>query len=125
MPESAIEESGEARLSISSTIGHCMECHSPRTDGAHRSECARQKAARSFEGPVGRERVAQHHFAFRSPASAAGATRRIKRAITQGRRQGRQESCLPPMGFAWYARPEPSRTSTRIVAYLRTVPPLE
>jgi hypothetical protein len=47
----------------------------------------------------------------------------IKRPITQG--ISRDGSALkPPMGFAWYARMSGADLDA-IVAYLRTVPPLE
>ena len=47
----------------------------------------------------------------------------IKRAIARG--VGRDGSPLkPPMGYAWYARMTDADLSA-IVAYLRTVPPLE
>jgi len=71
------------------TIGHCMECHSPRTDG--RSDLsALGKGGEKFEGR-GAERVAQHHFA---PGLRP---RRLERrgdqaAINARRRQGRQEA---------------------------------
>jgi len=87
---------------------------------AQRSECARQSGEGSRA--VGRERVAQHHFApGRRP-------RRLERSGDQARDHARRRQggrkLLPPMGFAWYARlTEPDLDA--IVAYLRTVPPLE
>jgi len=47
----------------------------------------------------------------------------IKRAITQGiSRDGRR--LQPPMAFAYYAKLKPSDLDA-LVAYLRTLPPLE
>ena len=58
-----------------------------------------------------------------SPASAAGPIRKSSRAITQGvARDGR--TLKQPMAYGYYASLKPSDLAD-IIAYLRTVPPLQ
>jgi mono/diheme cytochrome c family protein len=120
MPESAMKDPVKRGFYLV-TIGHCMECHSPRTDG--RSDLsALGKGGEKFEGPWG---VSVSRNITSHPVSGLGgwSDAEIKRAITQGVGKGGRK-LLPPMGFAWYARmTEPDLDA--IVAYLRTVPPLE
>ena len=111
------------------TIGHCMECHSPRERGV--SDYSRL-------GKGGRKFSSEDVKGF--PASWPGATAanitshpekglgrwsdaEIKRAITDGiSRDGRR--LQPPMAFAAY-RGMTDTDLNSIVSYLRTVPPLE
>ena len=104
------------------TIGHCMECHSPRTDGRSDLKNGLGKGGEKFEGPWGVS-VSRNITSHRVSGLGGWSDAEIKRAITQGvGKSGRK--LLPPMGFAWYARmTEPDLDA--IVAYLRTVPPLE
>ena len=104
------------------TIGHCMECHSPRRDGHSDLKNALGKGGEKFVGPWG---VSVSRNITSHPVAGLGgwSDAQIKRAITQGvSRDGRK--LLPPMGFAWYARMIAPDLDA-IVAYLRTVPPLE
>jgi hypothetical protein len=113
------------------TIAHCMECHSPRERGvSDYSPAGLGKGGRKFSS------ADVQGF----PASWPGATARnitshpekglgkwsdaeIKRAITQGiSRDGRQ--LQPPMAFSFYSGIKDADLNA-IVAYLRTVPPLE
>jgi len=113
------------------TIGHCMECHSPRERGvSNYSGTGFGKGGRVFNS----------NDVQGFPASWPGATApnitshpekglgrwsdaEIKRAITQGvARDGRK--LQPPMAFAWYGGMTDADLDA-IVAYLRTVPPLE
>lgn len=113
------------------TIGHCMECHSPREKGV-------SDYTKTGFGKGGRRFSSKDVQGF--PADWPGATAanitshpknglgnwsdaEIKRAITQGiSRDGRQ--LQPPMDFASY-RGMTDDDLNAIVAYLRTVPPLE
>jgi len=112
------------------TIGHCMECHTPREKGV--SDYGKRLGA---GGRVFNAELVQG-FATNWPGSRAAnitshptsglgrwSDGEIKRAITQGlARDGRK--LQPPMAFAWYARMTDADLNA-IVAYLRTVPPLE
>ncbi len=111
------------------TVGHCMECHSPFEKG--RSDYSRLgKGGRTFspslvtgfpgawKGSVARN-ITSH------PRSGIGAwtDAEIKRAITKGiSRDGRKLQA--PMAFDYYDRMTTTDLDA-IVAYLRTVPPLE
>ena len=113
------------------TVGHCMECHSPRERGV------------SNYGPTGLGKGGRRFSSADVqgfPANWPGATApnitshpekgigrwsdvEVKRAITQGiSRDGRQ--LQPPMGYSFY-RGISDPDLDAIVAYLRTVPPLE
>ncbi|WP_374442331.1 c-type cytochrome [Stella sp.] len=112
------------------TIGHCMECHSPmvagRVDYAH----GLGRGGRRFDAAL------VHGFPADWPGSVAPNVTRhptaglgawtdaeIARAITRGiGRDGRR--LQPPMGFAWYAGLRPADVAA-LVAWLRTVPPLD
>jgi mono/diheme cytochrome c family protein len=121
MPESAMKDPVKRGFYLV-TIGHCMECHSPRMDGRSDLKSALGKGGERFEGPWG---VSVARNITSHPISGLGgwSDAEIKRAITQGvGKEGRK--LLPPMGFAWYARMT-ERDLDAIVAYLRIVPPLE
>ena len=113
------------------TIGHCMECHSPRERGI-------SDFSKNGLGKGGRRFSSADVQGF--PASWPGSTAsnitshpekglgkwsdaEIKRAITQGiSRDGRQ--LQPPMAFSFY-RGINDADLNAIVAYLRTLPPLD
>jgi mono/diheme cytochrome c family protein len=113
------------------TIGHCMECHSPRERGV-------SDYSKTGLGKGGRRFSSKEVQGF--PADWAGTTApnitshpekglgnwsdaEIKRAITEGiSRNGRK--LQPPMDFTSY-RGMTDDDLNAIVAYLRTVPPLE
>ena len=111
------------------TIAHCMECHSPWDKGVF--DYNRSGAG----GRVFNSGLVQGFPAAWSGSRAANITShptaglggwtddQIKRAIAQGiSRDGRK--LQPPMPFAYYAKLGPSDLDA-IVAYLRTLPPLE
>ncbi len=103
------------------TIAHCMECHSPL--GPKGRDFTRMGAG-GFElkGPWGVS-VSRNITSSKTKGLGAWTDAEIKRAITQGiSRDG--SKLKPPMGFAFYAKMEPADLDA-IVAYLRTVPPLE
>ena len=112
------------------TIGHCMACHSSIINGQlnyttgfgrggrHFGPSTEKGFSSTWEGSVAKN-ITSH------PTSGIGAwtDAEIKRAITQGiSRDGRV--LKPPMAFAWYANMTDADL-TAIVAWLRTVPPLE
>jgi mono/diheme cytochrome c family protein len=101
------------------TLAHCMECHTPETDGQPGFANALGAGGQSFPGPWG---VSVARNITSSPTKGLGGwtDAEIKRAITQGiSRDG--SKLKPPMGFGYYARlSEPDVDA--IVAYIRTVP---
>ena len=111
------------------TIGHCMECHSPREKGI--SDYSRLgRGGRPF-GPrivtgfpaTWKDSVARNITSHRVAGIGAWSDAEIKRAITKGiSRDGRKLE--PPMAFAFYDRMTQADLDA-LVAYLRTVAPLE
>jgi mono/diheme cytochrome c family protein len=104
------------------TIGHCMECHTPMVRGERQFTTAYGKGGFRFEGPWG-ESFSRNITSHREKGIGAWTDDEIKAAITKGvRKDG--TPLKPPMGYGWYARMSAADLSA-IVAYLRTVPPLE
>lgn len=111
------------------TIGHCMECHSPfekgRPDYSRLGKGGRQFSPSLVQGfpAAWKGSVAPNITSHRTSGIGAWTDAEIKRAITQGiSRDGRK--LQPPMGFDYYKRMTAADLDA-IVAYLRTVPPLE
>jgi mono/diheme cytochrome c family protein len=113
------------------TIGHCMECHTPR-DEKQAPDYANRLGAGGFgfspkfvhglpaDWPGS---VARNITSHKTAGIGAWSDAEIKRAIAQGvGRDGRK--LQPPMAFDWYARMTEADLDA-IVAYLRTVPPRE
>jgi mono/diheme cytochrome c family protein len=113
-------------------IGHCMECHTPfRTDAPvpdYRNSLGKggrqfgppvdSGFAKSWQGSLSRN-VTSH------PTAGIGgwSDEEITRAISKGiGRDGRQ--LQPPMPYSWYAQMDDADL-TAIVAWLRTLPPVQ
>lgn len=112
------------------TIGHCMECHTPAKDGKTLYEQALGKGGKPY-GPVLVKGypigwLGSHSRNITShPVGGIGnwTDAEIKRAITQGiARDG--QPLQPPMGFYWYSGLKEADLDA-IVAWLRTLPPIE
>ena len=103
------------------TISHCMECHSPL--GPKGRDFTRMGAGGfEFKGPWG-VTTSRNITSSKTKGLGNWTDDEIKRAITTG--TSRDGSKLkPPMGFGFYAKMDPADLDA-IVAYLRTVPPLE
>jgi mono/diheme cytochrome c family protein len=101
------------------TIGHCMECHTPRVKG--KLNFSRMGAGgQEFPGPWGIS-VSRNITSSKSKGIGKWTDAEIKRAITQGiDKDGKK--LHPPMGFPYYARMTSSDLDD-LIAWLRTVPP--
>ena len=112
------------------TIGHCMECHTPAKDGKTLYEQALGKGGKGYgpgvikgypgdwPGSISRN-ITSHPVAGIGRWNDAA----LKRAITQGvTRDGQQ--LQPPMAFYWYSGLNEADLDA-IVAWLRTLPPIE
>jgi mono/diheme cytochrome c family protein len=110
------------------TIGHCMECHSAWSRGVSDFRNGLGRGGRIFpprEGsPEGTSAsVAANITADPIVGIGAWTDQEIGRAITQGvARDGRH--LKPPMAYGYYAELKPADVAD-IIAYLRTVPPLQ
>lgn len=104
------------------TIAHCMECHTPMDKGRHLFETRLGTGGQKFPGPWG-ESTARNITSHKTAGIGGWTDAEIKRAITQG--VSRDGSRLkPPMGYGYYARMTDEDVDA-VVAWLRTVPPLE
>ncbi|MFL6796868.1 MAG: c-type cytochrome [Xanthobacteraceae bacterium] len=104
------------------TIGHCMECHTPRVNDQPDFANSLGKGGQTFRGPFG-ESVSRNITSHPDKGIGRWSDDEIKRAITQGMRKDGTK-LKPPMGFDWYARMTQADLNA-VVAYLRTVPPKE
>jgi mono/diheme cytochrome c family protein len=106
------------------TIGHCMECHSAWSRGVSDFKAGLGRGGRAFPAPDGSPGSVAANITS-DPAAGIGAwtDAEIGRAITKG--IGRDGQALkPPMAYGFYAGLTPADLAD-IVAWLRTVPPLQ
>jgi mono/diheme cytochrome c family protein len=110
------------------TIGHCMECHATWSRGVSNFKTGLGGGGRDFPPPPGAPAGLPPSVASNitsDPKSGIGAwtDQEIGKAITQGiARDG--HPLKPPMAYAFYAGLKPADLAD-IIAYLRTVPPLQ
>jgi mono/diheme cytochrome c family protein len=110
------------------TIGHCMECHSAWSRGVSDFKTGLGRGGRTFPAREGSPAGSSASIAANitsDPAVGIGAwtDAEIKRAITHGvARDGR--ALKQPMAYGSYAGLNEADLAA-IVAYLRTVPPLQ
>ena len=103
------------------TIGHCMECHSPKTNDRHDFGNL-GKGGQEFKGPWGVS-VSRNITPHREKGIGAWTDAEIKTAITQGKRKD-GSPLKPPMGYPLYAKMTDADLDA-VVAYLRTIPAKE
>jgi mono/diheme cytochrome c family protein len=110
------------------TIGHCMECHSAWSRGVSDFKNGLGRGGRAFPPRQGAPEGSPPSIAANitsDPAGGIGAwtDQEIATAITHGvARDGRM--LKPPMAFDYYAGLRQADLAD-IIAYLRTVPPLQ
>jgi mono/diheme cytochrome c family protein len=110
------------------TIGHCMECHAARTRGVSDYKNGSGRGGRTFPplagSPEGTPDSVAANITSDSTAGIGGwSDAEIGRAITHGvARDGHR--LRQPMAYAYYAGLK-SADVADIIAWLRTVPPLQ
>jgi len=106
------------------TIGHCMECHSAWSRGVSDFRNGLGRGGRGFPAPDGSPGSIAANITSDPTAGIGGWTdREIARAITEGiGRDGRK--LRPPMAYGFYAGLKQADLAD-IIAWLRTVPPLQ
>jgi mono/diheme cytochrome c family protein len=110
------------------TIGHCMECHSAWSRGVSDFKTGLGRGGRAFPPRPGTpggspDSIAANITSDSTAGIGAWTDREIVRAVTQGiARDG--HALRPPMAFDYYAGLTETDLAD-IVAYLRTVPPLQ
>jgi len=101
------------------TIGHCMECHTPRVKG-QLDFSKTGTGGQQFPGPWGVS-VSRNITSSKTVGIGGWTDAEIKRAIVQGiDKDGKKLS--PPMGFQYYAHMADADLNA-VIAWLRTVPP--
>jgi mono/diheme cytochrome c family protein len=110
------------------TIGHCMECHSAWSKGTSDFKTGLGRGGRVFPPREGSSEGAPGSTASNitpHPTAGIGAwtDREIARAITEGVGPGGR-TLKPPMAYIYYARLKETDLAD-IIAYLRSVPPLQ
>lgn len=107
---------------VAGPLGHCVECHTPMLPGGRRDVSRIGAGGQEFHGPWGGS-VAANLTSSRESGLGAWSDAEIERAIRNGvSRTGR--ALFPPMGFAYYRNmSEPDMTA--LIAYLRSLPPVE
>ena len=101
------------------TIGHCMECHSPREKGVSLVATEMGVGKHEFKGPWGVS-TARNITPDKEKGLGSWTDAEIKRAITTGISKN-GDKLKPPMGFAAYAKMT-DQDMGDLIAYLRTVP---
>jgi len=104
------------------TIGHCMECHTPRIRGWQDFVYDLGKGGREFPGPWGKS-ISRNITPSKTKGIGSWTDAEIKRAITQGVRKDGSK-LKPPMAYAYYAKITDDDLDA-IVAWLRSLPPKE
>jgi mono/diheme cytochrome c family protein len=105
------------------TIGHCMECHSAWSRGVSDFKTGLGRGGRDFSEAGLAGSKAANITSDRTAGIGGWSDQEIARAITHGiGRDGR--TLKPPMAFANYAGLKQADIGD-IIAYLRTVPPLQ
>jgi mono/diheme cytochrome c family protein len=104
-----------------STIGHCMECHTPMVKGRH-NWADLGRGGFEFPGPWGTS-ISRNITSSKTKGLGNWTDAEIKRAITQGVDKDGNK-LKPPMGFHYYANLTPTDLDA-IVAWVRTVPALD
>lgn len=101
------------------TVGHCMECHSPREKGISQMSSAMGVGKHEFKGPWGVS-IARNITSDKEKGLDTWTDAEIKRAITTGVSKN-GDKLKPPMGFAAYSKMT-DKDMGDLIAYLRTVP---
>jgi mono/diheme cytochrome c family protein len=103
------------------TVGHCMECHTPRVSGEHDFQNL-GKGGQEFKGPWGSV-LSRNITSHKDKGIGDWSDAEVKRAITEGVRKDGTK-LKGPMGFPLYAKLTEADLGA-VVAYLRTVPAKE
>ncbi|HTV37891.1 MAG TPA: cytochrome c [Xanthobacteraceae bacterium] len=100
------------------TIGHCMDCHTPRVRG-ELDFSKMGEGGQKFPGPWGIS-VSRNITSSKTKGIGGWTDAEIKRAMTQGIDKDGQK-LNPPMGFSYYAHMTDADLDD-VIAWLRTLP---
>jgi mono/diheme cytochrome c family protein len=105
------------------TLAHCMECHSRKPDGVHDFKNSWGKGGHEMKGPFGSV-IVKNISSHREKGVGAWTDAELKRALTEGvGRDGKEFK--PPMARHIYFSKMTEQDLNAIVAWVRTIPPIE
>jgi len=105
------------------TLAHCMECHSRKPDGVQDFKNSWGKGGHEMKGPFGSV-IVKNISSHREKGVGAWTDAELKRALTEGiGRDGREFK--PPMARQIYFSKMTEQDLNAIVAWVRTIPPIE
>ena len=105
------------------TLAHCMECHSRKPDGTQDFRNWWGKGGHEMTGPFGSVIVA-NISSHRERGVGAWTDAELKRALTEG--IGRDGRVLKqPMARARYFSKMTGQDLNAVIAWVRTIPPIE
>ena len=105
------------------TLAHCMECHARRPDGVQDFTNWWGKGGHEMKGPFGSVIVA-NISSHKEKGVGAWTDAELKRALTEG--VGRDGRLLkPPMARQRYFSKMTEQDLNAIIAWVRTIPPIE
>jgi len=105
------------------TIAHCMECHSRRPNGTQDYVNWNGKGGYEFKGPFGTV-LARNISSHKTAGIGAWTDAEIKRALTQGVARDGRAFKLPMARQVYFSKMSDDDVDA-IVAWLRTIPPIE
>jgi mono/diheme cytochrome c family protein len=105
-----------------STIGHCLECHTPMTKGHRDFANDSGKGGMDFPGPWGVS-ISRNITSSKTKGIGDWTDADIKRALTQGVDKDGNK-LKPPMGYPYYAHMTDADLNA-VIAWVRTLPPIE
>jgi mono/diheme cytochrome c family protein len=122
MPEEAFADPVKRGFYLA-TIAHCMECHARKPDGTQDHRNWLGKGGHEMKGPFGS--VTVRNITSHKTAGIGGWTNdEIKKALTQGVGRDGRAFKLPMARHIYYSRLTEADLNA-IVAWVRTLPPLE
>lgn len=108
---------------LAGPVGHCMDCHTPRQANSPMLDTERMGAGGFPLSAPGGHVLSANITPDEKTGIGAWSDAEIKRAITEGVRPDGTE-LSPPMPFGYYAKMTEDDLDA-IVAYLRSLPPVE
>jgi mono/diheme cytochrome c family protein len=105
------------------TIAHCMECHSRKPDGTQDYKTWQGKGGYIFKGPFGQVPV-RNISSHKEKGIGAWTDAEIKQALTKGIDRNGRSFHLPMARHVYYSKMTAADIDA-IVAWVRTIPPIE
>jgi mono/diheme cytochrome c family protein len=122
MPEQAFADPVKRGFYLA-TIAHCMECHARKPDGTQDHQSWLGKGGHEMKGPFGSV-IVRNITSHKTAGIGAWSDAEIKRALTHGVARDGRAFKLPMARQIYFNRMKDSDLDA-IVAWVRTLPPLE